>query len=139
LFIGGLKGGGIVAYKLLVVDDDKEIVDSLGLRLRREGYEVTVAYDGEEALVRVKEDNPDVILLDLMLPRVNGFEVLKEIRQKYKDKWRPIIIISAKHELEAVKECYGLEADHYLTKPCSIENILRGIETMISLISARIN
>jgi len=128
-----------VAYKLLVVDDDKEIINTLAPRLRREGYDVSVAFDGEEAIAKVKEHNPDIILLDLMLPKVNGFEVLKEIRQKYKDKWRPIIIISAKHELEAVKECYDLEADHYLTKPCSIENILRGIETMISLIPARIN
>jgi len=95
-----------VAYKLLVVDDDKEIINTLAPRLRREGYDVSVAFDGEEAIAKVKEHNPDIILLDLMLPKVNGFEVLKEIRQKYKDKWRPIIIISAKHELEAVKECY---------------------------------
>ena len=126
-------------YKLLLVDDDKEIIDSLGSRLRREGYDVSIAFDGEEALTQVKEHNPDVILLDLMLPKVNGFEVLKDIRLKHKDKWRPIIIISAQHELEAVKKCYDLEADHYLTKPCSIEKILRGIETMISLIPARIN
>ena len=128
-----------MAYKLLLVDDDKEIIDSLTPRLRREGYDVSIAFDGEEALIKVKEHNPDVIILDLMLPKVNGFEVLKDIRLKYKDKWRPIIIISAKHELAAVKECYDLEADHYLTKPCSIEKILRGIETMISLIPARIN
>jgi len=128
-----------MAYKLLLVDDDKEIIDSLEPRLRREGYDVSVAFDGEEALIKVKDHNPDVILLDLMLPKVNGFEVLKDIRLKYKDKWRPIIIISAQHELEAVKKCYDLEADHYLTKPCSIEKILRGIETMISLIPARIN
>ena len=128
-----------MAHKLLLVDDDKEIIDSLAPRLRREGYDVSVAFDGEEALTKVKDHNPDVILLDLMLPKVNGFEVLKDIRLKYKDKWRPIIIISAKHELAAVKECYDLEADHYLTKPCSIEQILRGIETMISLIPARIN
>ena len=128
-----------MAHKLLLVDDDKEIIDSLEPRLRREGYDVSVAFDGEEALTKVKEHNPDIILLDLMLPKVNGFEVLKDIRLKYKDKWRPIIIISAQHELEAVQKCYDLEADHYLTKPCSIEKILRGIETMISLIPARIN
>jgi len=128
-----------MAYKLLVVDDDKEIIDTLAPRLRREGYDVSVAFDGEEALVQVKEHNPDIILLDLMLPKVNGFEVLKDIRLKYKDKWRPIIIISAKQELESIKKCYDLEADHYLTKPCSIEKVLQGIETMISLIPARIN
>ena len=126
-----------MAYKLLVVDDDKEITEMLQKRLIREGYEVVVAFDGEEALAKAKETNPDVILLDLMMPRLNGFEVLKEIRKNYKDKWRPIIIISAKTELDSVKQCYDLEADHYLTKPCSMENILRGIRTMISLIPLR--
>lgn len=127
-----------MAYKLLVVDDNKDVVETLQRRLTKEGYEVSVAYDGEEALQKVKEADPDIILLDLMMPRLNGFEVLKEVREKFKDKWRPIIIISAKDELESMQRCYGMEADHYLTKPCSIENILQGIRTMISLLSARI-
>lgn len=127
-----------MAYKLLVVDDNKDVVETLQRRLTREGYEVLVAYDGEEALQKVKEADPDIILLDLMMPKLNGFEVLKEVREKFKDKWRPIIIISAKDELESMQRCYGMEADHYLTKPCSIENILQGIRTMISLLSARI-
>lgn len=127
-----------MAYKLLVVDDDKEIVETLQKRLIKEGYEVVVAFDGEEALIKVKDENPDVILLDLMLPKLNGLDVLKEIREKYRDKWRPVIIISAKTELESLRNCYKLEADHYLTKPCTMENILRGIETMISLIRVRL-
>lgn len=127
-----------MAHKILLVDDDKEIVETLEARLIKEGYEVSTAYDGEEALVKIKEDNPDVVLLDLMLPKLNGFEVLKEIRQRFKDKWRPVIIISAQTELESVRKSYSLEADHYLTKPCSIEHVLRGIRTMISLIPLRI-
>lgn len=127
-----------MAYRLLVVDDNKDVVEALQRRLTKEGYEVSVAYDGEEALQKVKEVDPDIILLDLMMPKLNGFEVLKEVREKFKDKWRPIIIISAKDELESTQKCYSMEADHYLTKPCSIENILQGIRTMISLLSARI-
>lgn len=126
-----------MAYKLLVVDDEKDILETLKSRLIKEGYEVVVAFDGEEALVKVKEDNPDIILLDLMLPKLNGFEVLKEVREKYKDKWRPIIIISAKDELQAVHRSYRLEADHYLTKPCTMENVLKGIRIMASLIPLR--
>lgn len=126
-----------MVYKILIVDDEKDVVETLKSRLLREGYEAVVAFDGEEALVKVKEDNPDVILLDLMLPKLNGFEVLKEIREKYTDKWRPIIIISAETELESVKKSYSLEADHYLTKPCTMDNILRGIRIMISLIPLR--
>lgn len=126
-----------MAYKLLVVDDDKEIVETLKSRLFREGYEVAVAFDGEEALVKVKEENPDIILLDLMMPKLNGFEVLKRVREHFKDKWRPVIIISASGELDAVKKSYSLEADHYLSKPVTMDNILRGIRIMISLIPAR--
>lgn len=127
-----------MAYKLLVVDDEKDVTDTLVNTLRREGYEAVAAYDGEEALQKVKQEDPDIILLDLMMPKLNGFEVLKEIREKHKDKWRPVIIVSAKVDLESVKKVYDLEADHYLTKPCSTENILHGIKTMISLIPARI-
>lgn len=126
-----------MAYKILVVDDEKDIAESIQNILLREGYEVVVALDGEEALVKVKEDNPDIILLDLILPKLNGYEVLKEIRTKFKDKWRPVVIVSAKTELESVDKCYGLEADHYLTKPYTTENLLRGIRIMISLIPLR--
>jgi DNA-binding response OmpR family regulator len=126
-----------MAYKILVVDDEKDIAESIQNILIRGGYEVVVALDGEEALVKVKEDNPDIILLDLILPKLNGYEVLKEIKTKFKDKWRPVIIVSAKTELESVQKCYGLEADHYLTKPYTAENLLRGIRIMVSLIPLR--
>ena len=124
-------------HKILVVDDDKDIVETIRGRLVREGYEVFTAFDGEEALVKAKEVLPDVIILDLMMPKLNGFEVLKEIRVVLKDKWIPVIIVSAQTELETLKTCYGLEADHYLIKPCDMEHILQSVETMISLIPFR--
>lgn len=127
-----------MAYKLLVVDDEKDVLDIMQFRLAREGYEVVTAADGQEALEKVKTDNPDIVLLDLMLPKLNGYEVLEKIRTKYNDKWRPVIIISARDELGSVERCYGMEADHYLTKPCDFEHISQGIKTMISLMSARI-
>lgn len=127
-----------MANRILIVDDEKDTAETLKSILLKHGYEVSVAFDGEEALAKIKEDNPDVILLDLVMPKLNGYDTLKQIRDKYTDKWRPVIIVSAKTELESVQNCYNLEADHYLTKPCSIDNILRGIETMISLIRVRI-
>lgn len=126
-----------MAYKILVVDDDSDAMEFLAKGLLRNGYEVVSACDGEEALVKIKTDDPDVILLDLVMPKLNGVEVLREVRRKFNDKWRPVIIVSAKTELESFKQCYGLDADHYLTKPCNMDNILRGIETMISLIPLR--
>ncbi len=128
-----------MALKILIVDDEPDIVGILHKKLTQAGYEVVTACDGQEALVRVGENDPDVVLLDLTLPKLNGFEVLKEIRQNFTNKWRPVIIISAKNELDSVKECYHLQADLYLHKPCNIDNILQGIETMVSLIPLRIN
>ena len=126
-----------MAYKILLVDDDKEIMQILEQRLTKEGYEVVVAFDGEEALEKAAKDNPDIIILDLMIPKLNGFEVLKEVREKYNKKWKPVIIVSADIELSSLKKSYDLEADHYLTKPVTIERLLQGIETMISLIPLR--
>ena len=128
-----------MAYKILVVDDDKDIVETLKNRLEKEKYEVAVAFDGEEAITKVKEADPDIVLLDLVMPKLNGFEVLKEIREKYKEKWRPVIVVSAQDDLESLRKSYSLEADHYLTKPCTMEHILAGIKTMISLIPIRDN
>lgn len=123
-----------MSYKILVVDDEKEIVDIVKNRLVRENYEVLTAFDGEEALLKVKEADPDLIILDLIMPKLNGFEVLQAVREKFSDKWRPVIIISANGDMEALKRGYKLEADLYLTKPCSLDMLLKGIKTMISLI-----
>ncbi len=126
-----------MSYKILVVDDEKDIVEVVSKKLKAHDYEVAVAYDGEEALSKVQEEEPDIMLLDLMMPKLNGFEVLQKVRESFTKKWIPVIIVSANTDLNSVNKSYGLEADHYLTKPCSFEAILRGIETMISLIPLR--
>jgi DNA-binding response OmpR family regulator len=125
-----------MGYKVLIVDDEPDVTYTLSKQLAKEGYAVVTASDGEEALAKVKSDDPDILVLDLMLPKKNGYEVLKELRQNFKDKWRPVVIVSAREELESVQQCYGLEADHYLTKPCTIENLLKALRIMVSLIPA---
>jgi len=124
-------------YKILIADDEKDIVDVVGKKLKAHNYDVIVALDGQEALSKVYEEEPDVILLDLVMPKLNGFEVLKKVRENFTKKWIPVIIVSANVDLVSVNKSYGLEADHYLTKPCSFDSILLGIETMISLIPLR--
>jgi DNA-binding response OmpR family regulator len=123
--------------KILIADDDPDIVEFMQKAIAREGYAVVTASDGDDALAKVSSDNPDMILLDLTMPKKNGFDVLKEVREKFRDKWRPVIIISANTELESVKKSYNLEADHYLTKPCAMENVIKGIRIMESLIPLR--
>ncbi len=114
-----------MAKKILVVDDEKPIVDIEKFNLTKEGYEVFVAYDGEEALKQVNEVDPDLIILDLMLPKIDGLEVAREVR---KTKETPIIMVTAKDsELDKV---LGLElgADDYVTKPFSNRELVARVK-----------
>ena len=114
-----------MAKKILVVDDEKPIVDIEKFNLTKEGYEVSVAYDGEEALKQVKDVDPDLIILDLMLPKIDGLEVAREVR---KTKDTPIIMVTAKDsELDKV---LGLElgADDYVPKPFSNRELVARVK-----------
>lgn len=111
--------------KILIVDDEKPIVDILKFNLEKEGFSTAVAYDGEEAINLALSIKPDLILLDLMLPKVDGFNVCKELR---KSLVCPIIMLTAKEEV--VDKIIGLElgADDYMTKPFSIREVIARIK-----------
>lgn len=114
-----------MAKKVLVVDDEKPISDIIKFNLEKEGYEVLITYDGEEALARVEADDPDLIILDLMLPKIDGLEVAKRVRVKHST---PIIMVTAKDsELDKV---LGLElgADDYVTKPFSNRELVARVK-----------
>lgn len=113
--------------KVLVVDDEKNIADTLVYALNREGYLVDTAYDGREALIKVEKFKPDVIILDLMLPEIDGYEVCKRIN---KDNIG-IIMLTAKNDI--VDKILGLEfgADDYLTKPFDIREVLARVKSLI--------
>ena len=102
--------------KILVVDDEKPISEIVKYNLVKEGYEVFTAYDGEEALEKVEEVEPDLIILDLMLPKMDGLEVAREVRKTHD---MPIIMVTAKDS--EIDKVLGLElgADDYVTKPFS--------------------
>jgi len=118
--------------KILIVDDEEDIAQLLEVGLRREGYEVTSVYDGAQAKERIVQENPDVILLDLMMPGINGWQVLEWMRQEKKLNI-PVIIISAKDEMQDIKKTYSLEADYYLVKPTKIKDVVNGIRTVCLL------
>lgn len=113
--------------KVLVVDDEKNIAGTLVYALNKEGYIVETAYDGKEALQKVDEFKPDVIILDLMLPEIDGYEVCKRIN---KDNIG-IIMLTAKTDI--VDKILGLEfgADDYLTKPFDIREVLARVKSLI--------
>ena len=111
--------------RILVVDDEKPIADILQFNLQKEGYEAICAYDGEEALQKVEETMPDLILLDIMLPLKDGMEVCREVRKKYD---MPIIMLTAKDS--EIDKVLGLElgADDYVTKPFSTRELLARVK-----------
>ena len=106
--------------RILVVEDDATIRDTLTFNLKKEGYVVTVAHDGSEALARARSSRPDLILLDLMLPELNGLEVCRILRQEGNV---PIIMLTAKES--EVDKVVGLQlgADDYITKPFSLREL----------------
>jgi len=121
--------------KVLMAEDESEVLSIMSRKVAAQGYTVITANDGEEAWEKIQKESPDVIVLDLIMPKRNGFEVLRRVREQPTcGHWQPVIIVSAKRGLEDLPEGYALEADHYITKPCQIEDILRSIQLMIRLI-----
>ncbi|MFO7152022.1 MAG: response regulator YycF [Bacillota bacterium] len=121
-----------MGQKILVVDDEKPIVDILKYNLIKEGYEVVAAYDGEEAIEVAFSQNPDLVLLDIMLPKMDGFSVCKKLREKL---LCPIIMLTAKGE--EVDKVLGLElgADDYVTKPFSMRELMARIKANLRRLS----
>ncbi len=113
---------------VLVVDDEKTLVKALSFNLEKEGFRVEQAYDGEEALQKVFELKPDIVVLDLMLPKVEGFEVCRQIRKKLEV---PIIMLTARSE--DIDKVLGLElgADDYLTKPFNSRELVARIKAIL--------
>lgn len=111
--------------KLLVVEDEKPIADILKFNLEKEGFFVHVAHDGEDAVKKVFGIDPDLVLLDIMLPKKDGFQVLREVREKLQT---PVIMLTAKEE--EVDKILGLElgADDYITKPFSMRELIARIK-----------
>lgn len=111
--------------KILVVDDEKAIADIIKFNLEKEGYSVSTAFDGEEGVQAVDNIMPDLIILDIMMPKKDGFQALKEIRMKHNT---PVIMLTAKEE--EVDKVLGLElgADDYITKPFSMRELVARVK-----------
>ena len=115
-------------YNILVVDDDKEIVGAMEIYLKKEGYNIIKAYNGNEALEKIKENDIHLIILDIMMPEKDGLETLEEIR---KDKSIPVILLSAKSE--DYDKIGGLNqgADDYITKPFNPLELIARVNSQI--------
>jgi two-component system alkaline phosphatase synthesis response regulator PhoP/two-component system response regulator VicR len=106
-----------VPKKILAVDDEKHIVRLVQVNLERAGYEVVTAHDGKEALQKVEEENPDLVVLDVMMPYMDGFEVLQNLRRNPSTRDIPVIMLTAKAQDADVFKGWQSGVDCYLTKP----------------------
>ena len=115
--------------RILVVEDDLAILTGLSMNLKFEGYEVLQAQDGRQGLARALDESPDLLVLDVMMPELNGFEVLKELRQRGRD--TPVVVLSAKgSEMDKILGL-NLGADDYVAKPFGLQELLARIKAVL--------
>ncbi|WP_257453163.1 response regulator transcription factor [Archangium lipolyticum] len=115
--------------RILVVEDDLAILTGLSMNLKFEGYEVLQAQDGRQGLARALDESPDLLVLDVMMPELNGFEVLKELRQRGRD--TPVVVLSAKGaEMDKILGL-NLGADDYVAKPFGLQELLARIKAVL--------
>ena len=117
--------------KILVVDDEIYIVHILDFSLGMEGYEVVTALDGEQALEKVKTEKPDLIVLDIMMPKLDGYEVCKNIKSSASTQHIPVILLSAKGRNVDQKLGFDVGADDYITKPFSPRKLVERINQLL--------
>ncbi len=115
-------------YKILAVDDEQRMVRFIQLNLEQDGFQVITAYNGKEALEQVRTQLPDLVLLDIMMPDINGFEVLKKIREVNNV---PVIMLTAKGEEDDRIQGLELGADDYITKPFSPRELVSRIRAVL--------
>ena len=117
--------------KILIADDEQNIVISLEFLMKREGFAVCVATDGQEAIDKVRSETPDLVLLDIMMPRKNGYEVCQEIRSDPQLQGTRILMLTAKGREMEVTKGLAMGADAYMTKPFSTRELVSRIKAVL--------
>jgi len=118
--------------KILIVDDEPNIVISLEFLMQQSGYEVAIARNGEEAMEKIASFEPDLVLLDIMLPLLNGFEVCQRMRENPQWNRTKVIMLSAKGREIDVSKGIALGADAYVTKPFSTKDLIAQVQRLLA-------
>ncbi|QLC73791.1 response regulator [Pseudomonas sp. LPB0260] len=116
---------------VLIADDEPNIVISLEFLLQQEGYRVQVAHDGQEAWEAIQRQPPDLVLLDVMMPRLSGFDVCQKIRENPAWQQLPIVMLTAKGREVEVSKGLALGADAYISKPFSTQELLAQVRALL--------
>ena len=119
--------------KILLIDDDKNMVRMLKIRLESEGFNVISAYDGEEGLEKTLKEKPDLIILDIMLPKMDGYQVCQKLKEDRKTWDIPVLMLTAKDDLESRFIGLFSGAIEYMSKPYESKTLLRNIKQMLSM------
>ncbi len=117
--------------RILLVEDEKNIVLGVTICLRSAGHEVEVAEDGVDALKKIRHDKPDLVLLDLVMPRLNGLDALKTMKENEETRDIPVIVLSARAQEEDIRRAMDLGADDYMAKPFRPVELLEVIEKVL--------
>lgn len=118
--------------RILIADDEQNIVISLEFLMKREGFEVSIAVDGQEAVDRIRSDKPDLVLLDVMMPKKSGFEVCQEVKSDPELSDTRILMLTAKGRDTEVAKGLALGADAYMTKPFSTKELVDKVREMLA-------
>ncbi|HMU99736.1 MAG TPA: response regulator [Rhodocyclaceae bacterium] len=121
-----------MGHKILIVDDEPNIVVSLEFLMKKEGFDVAVAVDGEEALAKVATFRPDLVLLDVMMPKKSGFEVCEAVRANPDNARLLVVMLTAKGRDTEVAKGLALGADAYVTKPFSTKELVAKVKAMLA-------
>jgi len=124
--------------RILVVDDIHENVEILQARLEAQGYEVVTAYDGEEALRKMSETSPDLVLLDVMMPKMDGFQVCRAIKSSPQTEMLPVIMVTARTDTSDIVKGFEVGADDYLTKPYNQQELQARVRSMLRIRDAHL-
>ena len=116
-------------YKVLIVDDIPENIQNLGEMIKDFDLDVKIAEGGQEAIDIIDSYTPDIILLDLMMPRVNGWDVIEHVREKYSKNEMVIIVVSLLNNKDNIDECYDMGINDYITKPVIKAHLTSSIES----------
>ncbi len=122
-----------MSKKILVVDDESDITETMSFMLKAEGYDVITAQDGEEGLRLAKEEMPDLIILDVMMPKINGYKIARLLKYDNKYKNIPIVMVTARGQ--DADKLIGEEtgADEYITKPFEFEEVLDAVHKYLEI------
>ena len=119
-----------MATRVLIIEDEPNIIESLSFVLRRDGFEASCVLDGEAAMHRLRSDPPDVVILDLMLPKLNGFEVLKLVKSDPRLRSTPVMVLTAKGQAQDRRMAEEIGADGFMTKPFSNREIVQEMQRL---------